>query len=262
MIKSTTEIPTIDVNLVSLEYGGTEIGLTTASQISVAIQTETTDAVQLIVKGVLKAQKSKETTVTGNQITLKDNVFSPELVEILQGGTITREQQYEHTLEEGLAVGDYCIPLSSNRYLNFSLEEEIEVESKLFYSTYTRELVLNESGAITTLPTSISSEPSGSQIEVISTETDRIVGYAPPPSGTKEDKKVFTLKAYSAIYDSSGVIKGYECISYPNCQGEPVAFNSEDNVFRAPSYVINSAPSKGQSPYEITYVPKLPQLEA
>lgn len=86
-----TEIPTIDVNLVTIqtyEVGADELILDTANQISPEVQTETTDKVPLIVKGRLIAQKPQETTVTGNNITLTDNVFNPELVKILQGGTI------------------------------------------------------------------------------------------------------------------------------------------------------------------------------
>ena len=52
----------------------------------------------------------------------------------------------------------------------------------------------------------------------------------------------------------------YEKTSFPNCQGDPIAFNSEDGSFRAPEYVINSMPNIGQAPYAITYVTSLPQL--
>ena len=41
--------------------------------------------------GRLLAQKPSETTITGHQITLTDNVFIPELVQIFQGGTIEGE---------------------------------------------------------------------------------------------------------------------------------------------------------------------------
>ena len=70
----------------------------------------------------------------------------------------------------------------------------------------------------------------------------------------------FTLNAYSAIYDAAGLVTGYEKIAYPNCQGTPVALNSEDNVFRAPEYTINSAPKTGEAPYKITYVKTLPTV--
>lgn len=182
-IKRASEIPTIDVNLVTIQEEGEnkdEYILDTASQIQVEPQIEEEEGVKLVVKGVLKAQKLGTSTLTGNQITLTDNVFTPELVQILQGGTLTTAQD----------------------------------------------------GTIT--------------------------GYTPPVAGSNEKGKIFTLKAYSAQYNAAGVISRYECIAYPNCQGVPVAFNSEDGSFRAPEYTINSAPDIGEAPYAITYVDTLP----
>ena len=75
-----------------------------------------------------------------------------------------------------------------------------------------------------------------------------------------EKGKVFKLNAYSAIYNAAGILTGYEKISYPNCQGVPVAFNSEDGVFRTSEYTINSAPAQGERPYEIEIVQDLPVL--
>lgn len=82
--------------------------------------------------------------------------------------------------------------------------------------------------------------------------------YTPPAAGSEEKGEVFELDAYSAEYDASGQIVKYEKITYPNCQGTPVTINSEDDVFRLPEYVINSAPRKGQAPYEHSYVETLP----
>lgn len=92
--KHGNEIPTIDVELVtvSIDEGATEIGLKTSSKVSVTPQVETQDANKLVVKGVLIAQKPPVTTMTGNTIVLADNVFNPELLVILQGGTITYKQ--------------------------------------------------------------------------------------------------------------------------------------------------------------------------
>lgn len=186
-LERATEIPTIDVVLVTfIPNDGTqqEYGFDTASQISVAVQTDVVDAVRLVIKGQLKAQKLETSTITGNQITLTDNVFTPEVVLMLQGGTITYD-----TLD----------------------------------------------------PT-------------------KIIGYTPPVAGSTDKGMVFTLNAYSAQYDASGQIVQYERIEYPNCQGTPVSINSQDNVFRAPEYVINSAPTRGQAPYDITYIDTLPTL--
>lgn len=107
--KKPHEIPTIDCVLVTLsphttDESKTEYAIDTASKIQVDIQTETTDAVKLIIKGVLKAQKHKQVTVTGNQITLTDNVFTPEIVQMLQGGAL-------ETDNETGAIKSYTPPL-------------------------------------------------------------------------------------------------------------------------------------------------------
>ena len=185
-VKKGTELATIDVVCVSVKPAGTEdeLILNTANQIQVTTATETQDKVPLIVKGVLIAQKPQVTTVTGNTLVITDNVFNPELVKILQGGTI--------------------------KYSN--------------------------------------SEPT------------KVIGYTPPAVGSSDKGEVFDLMAYSAIYDSAGLIKGYERITYPNCQGVPVAFNSQDGAFRAPEYTINSAPNNGQAPYDIDIVDALPNV--
>ena len=87
--RSRDEIPTIDVNLCTVETrDGIEFGFDTANQVEVEVQTEETDAVKLVVKGRLRAQKPKESTITGHELTLHDNIFNPQLVKVLQGGTV------------------------------------------------------------------------------------------------------------------------------------------------------------------------------
>lgn len=193
--RSRNEVPTIDVNLVTIETrDGIEFGFDTSNQIEVDPQVEETDAVKLVVKGRLRAQKPKEVTITGHEITLHDNVFNPQLVRVLQGGTILYWQNEEHTImdEEETAFG--------------------------------------------------------------------VAKYMPPITGSAEKGEIFTLNAYSAIYNAAGIITGYEKTMYPNCQGSPVAFNSEDGAFRAPEYTITSAPDEGEAPYEMTWLDTLPQL--
>ena len=84
--------------------------------------------------------------------------------------------------------------------------------------------------------------------------------YTPPVAGSTDKGQVFELDCYSAQYDASGQIVRYEKITYPNCQGTPVAMSSEDDVFRVPEYTINSAPKGGEAPYKISYVKTLPQF--
>lgn len=186
--KKAVGIPTIDVSLVVVrtdvvdgdDTNATEIAVDTANKVEVEPQTETTDAIKLVKLGRLISQKPATTTITGHQITLTDNVFIPELVKILQGGTV-----------EG--TGD-------------------------------------------------------------------TLTYTPPVAGSTDKGQVFELDCYSAQYDASGQIVRYEKITYPNCQGTPVAMSSEDDVFRVPEYTINSAPKEGEAPYKISYVKTLPQF--
>lgn len=192
--KAITEIPTIDVVMVVVETATKSYALDTASQIGVEPQIEEEDAVKLVIKGKLKAQKPAVSTITGNKITLTDNVFAPELVKILQGGTIKYWTSAEKTTE-GIEETNFGVS-----------------------------------------------------------------SYTPPTVGSGEKGEVFKLHAYSAQYDASGQIVQYEQITYPNCQGVPVAFGSEDGAFRAPEYTINSAPKKNEAPYEIHYVQTLPSV--
>lgn len=196
-LKKGTEIATIDVVLVTITTLGTtttELALNTANKIAVAPAIETTDAVKNIVKGVLVAQKPAMATVTGNAITLTDNVFIPELVKVLQGGTIK------------------------------------------YYTDATQ-------------------TTSGTEVT-----TFGVAGYDAPVAGSADKGEIFALNAYSAIYNAAGIVTKYEKISYPNCQGQPVAFGSEDGAFRAPEYTINSAPDSGESPYTIEYTKTLPTV--
>ena len=188
MANKITEKATIDVARVTVnvpQVGDTpavELVMNTASKVAVTANIETQDAIKLIVKGVLKAQKPTQNVITGNTIVLSDNLFIPELVKVLQGGTIEYDEQ------------------------------------------------------------------------------NNVTKYTPPLVGSEYARQPFTLNLYSAVYNAAAQITGYEKTSYPNCQGTPIAMNSEDNVFRAPEYTINSYPDVGQAPYTIEYVKELPAM--
>lgn len=183
-INRGTELATIDVALVTVKTNDSEdeLALDTANQVQVTVNSETTDAIKLIIKGKLKAQKGEQITVTGNNIVLSDNVFNPELVKILQGGEI----EYN--------------------------------EDKSFKK------------------------------------------YIPPVAGGDVNSKPFTLNVYSAIYNAAALVIGYEKITYPNCQGQPIALSSQDGTFRVAEYTINSAPDTGEPPYVLEIVKTLPQV--
>lgn len=187
-VKKLTGIPTIDVEMAIYRFKNGEaeeaFAIDTASKVAVEPQVETTDAIKNIKasSGKLLAQKPKTDTITGHQITHTDNVFLPELVVLLQGGTYTKS-------------------------------------------------------------------PDGTGT------------YTPPVSGSTDKGKIFTAEYYSAIYDASGEITGYQKITYPNCKGSPITVNMEDNVFFVPEFTIMSAPKSGQAPYVIEWIKELPEVE-
>lgn len=135
-VKKGNEVATIDVAMVTVKPKGSEdeLVLTTATEIGLSVQSETTDAVKLIVKGRLIAQKREKVTVTGNTITMTDNVFNAELVKTLQGGVIkywkTVEQNEESDTDMGFGVASYTPPVAG------STEAVPEFETNVYTSIY------------------------------------------------------------------------------------------------------------------------------
>lgn len=91
--KKLEAIPTIDVSLIVIRTGTSgnyvEYAVDTSNKLGVEPQTETTDAIKLVKLNRIIAQKPQRTVITGHQLTLTDNVFSPTLAKILQGGEIS-----------------------------------------------------------------------------------------------------------------------------------------------------------------------------
>lgn len=180
-----TEMAVIDCCMLVLtaEDESKSIGITSGTKLAVEPQIETTDPVKLIIKGVLKGQKKGKNTITGHKLTITDNLTILELLEFMQGGTLTRDE------------GD-----------------------------------------------------------------QKITGYKPPVAGEEYKPTKFKLEAYAAQMDEGGNTLQYEKTTYPGCTGQPVGLSSEDDVFRINEYTIDSAPGKGEAPYEISFVEELPTL--
>ena len=250
--KKGNEIPTIDIVLFTIEdENGNQIGLNTASKIEVNPVTETNDGVKLIIKKRLIAQKPSSTVVTGNTIVLTDNVFNPQVVQMLQGGTLEYSKSYTNTAAGTVEAGKKYFAIASG--------------DKIVYNDVSGILEATISGKKAKLIRQIVASKPVEGVELTMSEaadTSRIKSYTPPLAGDVADQDVFTARAYSAIYNAAGIITGYECIKYPNCQGVPISMSSEDDVFRVGEYTINSAPDTGEAPYEISYMPELPEVQA
>lgn len=96
--KKGTEMAMIDCCMIvatTLEDTPRCIASTAGTKIGVEAQIETTEAVKLMIKGTLKAQKGEKKVITGHTITLTNGMTILELIEILQGGTIERNEDGE-----------------------------------------------------------------------------------------------------------------------------------------------------------------------
>lgn len=261
--KKGNEIPTIDIVLFTIEdESGAQIGLNTASKIEVNPVTETNDAVKLIIKKRLIAQKPSSTVVTGNTLVLTDNVFNPQVVQILQGGTIVYSKSYTYTASAEVATGKKYFAIADG-YVSFDLTTALASGDKIEYNDVTGVLKVTSNGTSYKLVREITEVQPQDASEITMTEvadTAHVKSYIPPLAGDVSEQDVFTARAYSAIYNAAGIITGYECIEYPNCQGVPISMSSEDDVFRVGEYTINSAPDTGEPPYKITYIPELPTV--
>lgn len=254
------EIPTIDVALVVVkDSDGNRIGLDTSNKVQVNPVTETQDAVKLIIKGRLIAQKPSKTTITGNTIVLTDNVFNAQLVQLLQGGVVTYSKKYSST-SASIASGKHHIVVDGD-YIVFNVASAVTGAVEYNDASGVLEIVTS-SGRSRKSYTVEASEPESSTAITVTAAADqsRVKSYTPPLSSEHVDSEPFELECYSAIYNAAGLITGYERITYPNCKGVPVAFSSEDDSFRAPEYTINSTPDSNEAPYVIDYVPYLPAL--
>lgn len=120
-VKKGNEIPTIDVALVTIEKKGGDVvyAFDTANKLGVNVQSETEDATKLVVKGRLIAQKSETVTITGHTLVLTDNVFIPEVVKLLQGGTIkwwtSAEKTASQDTETEFGIAQYTPPVAGSK---------------------------------------------------------------------------------------------------------------------------------------------------
>lgn len=109
--KKGTERAMIDCNMIVVttkEETPRCIAVTSGTKLGVEPVMETTDAVKCIIKGVLKAQKKEINTITGHTLTLTDNLTILELIEILQGGTLVKD-------DSGNITG-YTPPVAGDEY--------------------------------------------------------------------------------------------------------------------------------------------------
>ncbi|WP_207706202.1 hypothetical protein [Clostridium sp. HBUAS56017] len=102
----------------------------------------------------------------------------------------------------------------------------------------------------------------GGKLVYDTVDTTKITGYRPPVLGEVVKRTLFTTNIYCEEKGTDGEILGYSKFSFPVCKGKPVDFNFKDGEFMAPQYKIVSRPKKGEAPYALDFIEKLPTYTA
>ncbi|MCL2461428.1 MAG: hypothetical protein FWF44_02080 [Defluviitaleaceae bacterium] len=91
-IDNTVQKALIGVAMVVLTAeDGTRYSFSTSTKANANIVIEAGKKIELVIKGVLKAQKKFDSAIKGVDVEFDDNMFLPEVVALLQGGEITRD---------------------------------------------------------------------------------------------------------------------------------------------------------------------------
>ena len=108
-VKKTTEKATIDCAMVVIktrEAVPVTYGFKSGTKVGVEANIETQEAVKLIVKGVLIAQKPEKKTLTGHTLTITDSLLIMELLPLCNGGELTKDEQQNITGYNAPKVGE------------------------------------------------------------------------------------------------------------------------------------------------------------
>ncbi|MCL2352619.1 MAG: hypothetical protein FWC55_08830 [Firmicutes bacterium] len=89
---NTVEKALIGVAMVVLTAeDGKRYTFSTSTRANAKIVIEAGKKIELVIKGVLKAQKKFDSAIKGVDVEFDDNMFLPEVVALLQGGSIARD---------------------------------------------------------------------------------------------------------------------------------------------------------------------------
>ena len=93
-MNNVVEKALIGVAMVVLtDKAGKRYSFTTSTKADAKVEIEEGKRVELVIKGVLKAQRHFDSTIKGVQVTFEDNMFLPEVVALLQGGTVVKDAE-------------------------------------------------------------------------------------------------------------------------------------------------------------------------
>jgi len=92
-VDNTVQKALIGVAMVVLTGpGGERYSFSTSTKANAKIVIEQGKKIELVIKGVLKAQKKFDSAIKGVDVEFEDNMFLPEVVALLQGGSVAKDE--------------------------------------------------------------------------------------------------------------------------------------------------------------------------
>lgn len=107
-----------DVSMIEIVVGEDTYTFDTADEVTIEEVLDEGEEQTLKIKGRLYANRAADDTVLGNDITCKDNLMSPELLQIMQGGTLNVDDSGNFVSYAAPATGatDNRVKFTTNIY--------------------------------------------------------------------------------------------------------------------------------------------------
>lgn len=128
-MSNVVETALIGVALVVLtDEDNRKYSFTTATEVTFQTRIKEGEKIPLVIKNVLKAQKNYKDVILGIDIKFKDNMFLPEVVELLQGGVAQMKAEGQFERYAPPAAG---VEYESKRFTVDVYSEHIDTSSQI-----------------------------------------------------------------------------------------------------------------------------------
>lgn len=101
----------------------------------------------------------------------------------------------------------------------------------------------------------------GGELRYDAVDKTKVIGYDAPSIGQDVNRKSFTLNVYTEEKDADGTTIKFAKFNFPHCKGTPVKYTLKDGEFFTPQFTVHSQPKKGENPYTIDFLEKLPEIK-
>lgn len=216
----------------------------------------------LRVKNTIKALNRFEDILMGFNITLTTATMVPEILALIDGGTLRKAAEALAEVPVGLIneinkayalahgeVVEGSVSIIVDGAATAITDDGGDLSDGGTINYETGAIVLNAAPATTITVTYKYASLTG---------TGDFVDYEAPEVGKVVSRTPFTMEVYTADKDVDGDDKGYIKFVFLNCVGTPINYSMTDQEFFVPEMTIKSRPKSGEKPVRIVSVKSLP----